>query len=138
MRPILIILFLLLIGVSAKSQSWQEGYFYDVKGNKQIGLIKLRASGGGPIQDENFIEFKENSKKASSYKLSASELSSVIIGRDSFVVAAAPRTGVWSRYELDFVKVVVDADRSDPKLYMSRAKLAVTAVAACNPALVWV
>ena len=76
-------------------------------------------SGKPVIADEAFIEYKPNDK-ANSIKISASELSSFVMGRDSFIVAVAPRMGVWSKYELDFVKVVVDAD---PKLYMFRGKV---------------
>ena len=79
----------------------------------------MKMSGKPPIGDEAFIEYKPNDK-ANSIKISASELSSFVMGRDSFIVAVAPRMGAWSKYELDFVKVVVDAD---PKLYMFRGKV---------------
>jgi len=107
MRPILIILCLMLLSITAKSQSWQPGYFYDVKGTKNPGLIRVDPRGKGPIKDEGFIEYKENAK-AESIKLSASDLRSFVAGKDSFIVAAAPRQG-WSKYDLDFVQVVVDA-----------------------------
>lgn len=122
MRPLIIILFFMLIGVSAKSQSWESGYFYDVKGNKEVGLIRYKASGNGPIKDEGFIEYKAD-KKANAMTLSASDLSSFVMGRDSFVVAAAPRSGAWSKNEIDFVLVAVDADKEDPKLYMFEGKV---------------
>ncbi len=122
MRPLLIILFFMLIGISAKSQSWEPGYFYDVKGNKEIGLIRYKASGNGPIKDEGFIEFRAD-KKANTTALSASDLSSFVMGRDSFIVAAAPRTGAWSKNEIDFVLVAVDAEKEDPKLYMFEGKV---------------
>jgi hypothetical protein len=46
MRPILIILFFMLMNISAKSQSgkWQPGHFTDIKGNKETGLIRIRAA----------------------------------------------------------------------------------------------
>jgi hypothetical protein len=113
MRSILIILFLMLAFVSAKSQGWQPGSFIDTKGNKETGLI--RRSGKQPIKDEAAIEFKDDSK-ANPYTLSASDLKAIIIGRDSFVVAAAPQTADWRNY-LDFVKVAFDDD-PDMKLYM--------------------
>src|ERR1700761_2982688 len=89
MRSILIILFCMLIAVSAKSQKWQPGSFTDIKGNKVSGLIRENPTNKGPIKDEGYIEFKDDSK-ANPYKLSASDLKSFIIGRDSFVVAHAP------------------------------------------------
>lgn len=104
MRSILIILFLLLICVTAKSQKWQNGYFYDVRGNKVAGLIRLYPSGRNPIKDEAFIQYKEFDK-ASAIKLSASDLHSFIVAKDSFVVAA---NGGWSPYELDFVRVALN------------------------------
>jgi len=115
MRSALIILSFLLVGISAKAQTWVPGAYYDVKNNKSVGLIKMKMSGAHPVPDEAFIEYKPNDK-ANSIKISASELSSFVMGRDSFIVAVAP----WSKYELDFVKVVVDAD---PKLYMFRGKV---------------
>lgn len=110
---------LLFVFEKSQAQTWQSGYYYDVKNNKTVGLIKVKMSGKHPVADEAFIEYKPNDK-ASSIKISASELSSFVMGRDSFIVAVAPRMGVWSKYELDFVKVVVDAD---PKLYMFKGKV---------------
>jgi hypothetical protein len=104
MRTILINLCFMLLFLTAKSQSWQTGRFYDVKGNLNTGLIRLGAGGKGPIKDEAFIEYKEDTK-ADPIKLSASDLRSFVAGRDSFIVAAS---GGWSAYQLDFVQVVVD------------------------------
>ena len=103
----------MLVVVSAKSQGWQPGAFIDTKGNKETGLI--RRSGKQPIKDEAAIEFK-NDSKSNPYTLSASDLKAIIIGRDSFVVAAAPQTSDWRNY-LDFVKVAFDDD-PDMKLYV--------------------
>ena len=118
MRSILVILFFMLTFISAKSQSgkWQPGHFTDIKGNIDNGLIRVNPSGRGPIKNEGFIEFKENNK-ASSFKLSASDLKSFVAGRDSFVVASAPRNGAWSKNELDFVKVELN---EDIKLYVAK------------------
>ncbi|MHB8208355.1 hypothetical protein [Mucilaginibacter sp.] len=110
---------LLFVFGKSQAQTWQPGSYYDVKNNKSVGLIKMKMSGKPVIPDEAFIEYKPNDK-ANSIKISASEISSFIMGRDSFIVAVAPRMGPWSKYELDFVKVVVDAD---PKLYMFRGKV---------------
>src|ERR1700744_4699861 len=115
MRSILIILFFMLVAVSAKSQKWQPGYFFDTKGNKETGYIWLKPSGKGPIKDEAFIEFKENNKE-NPFKLSASDLKCFVVGRDSFVVAGEPPTSNW-QYGLDFVKVELD---EDIKLYVFR------------------
>jgi len=115
MRSILIILFFTLIAVSAKSQKWQQGSFTDIKGNKVNGLINNNPSGKGPIKDEGFIEFRDN-EKSSPYKLSASDLKSFMVGRDSFVVAHAPHNETWTKQELDFVKVELD---EETKLYVA-------------------
>ncbi|HEY9000205.1 MAG TPA: hypothetical protein VIM89_02545 [Mucilaginibacter sp.] len=115
MRSILIILFCMLIAVSAKSQKWQPGSFTDIKGNKVSGLIRENPTNKGPIKDEGYIEFKDNSK-ANPYKLSASDLKSFMIGRDSFVVAHAPGNSNWSKKELDFVQVALD---EETKLYVA-------------------
>lgn len=103
----------MLIAISAKSQKWLPGFFTDIKGNKVAGLIRENPSNKGPIKDEGFIEFKDNSK-ANPYKLSASDLKFFIIGQDSFVVAHAPGNSNWSKKELDFVKVALD---EETKLY---------------------
>lgn len=105
----------MLIAVSAKSQKWQPGSFTDIKGNKVTGLIRENPTNKGPIKDEGYIEFKDNSK-ANPYKLSASDLKSFMIGRDSFVVAHAPGNSNWSKKELDFVQVALD---EETKLYVA-------------------
>ena len=104
MRSILIILFFLLVTVTAKSQKWQAGTFTDVKGTRVTGQIKLYPSGKGPIKDEAFIEFKED-PQASVIQLSASELRSFTASQDSFVVAA---NGGWSKFALDFARVALN------------------------------
>jgi hypothetical protein len=113
------IICLLFVVGKLQAQTWQPGSYYDVKNNKFNGLVSIKMSGAHPVPDEAFIEYKPNDK-ANPVKISASELSSFVMGRDSFIVAVAPRTGPWSKYELDFVKVVVDAD---PKLYMFKGKV---------------
>jgi hypothetical protein len=115
MRSILIILFFMLIAVSAKSQKWQTGAFTDIKGNRVTGFINPNPGGKGPIKDEGFIEFKDN-EKTNPYKLSASDLKSFIVDKDSFVVAHAPHNTTWSKKELDFVKVELD---EETKLYVA-------------------
>lgn len=95
------------------AQKWQPGSFTDIKGNKVIGLVRANPSGKGPIKDEGFIEFRDD-KKTNPYKLSASDLKSFIVGKDSFVVAHAPHNQTWSKKELDFVKVTLD---EETKLY---------------------
>ena len=105
----------MLIAVSAKSQKWQPGSFTDIKGNKVTGLIRENPGNKGPIKDEGYIEFKDDSK-ANPYKLSASDLKSFMIGRDSFVVAHAPGNSNWSKKELDFVQVALD---EETKLYVA-------------------
>jgi hypothetical protein len=112
MRPILIILFFMLVCVSAKSQGWQSGSFIDTKGNQETGLI--RRTNRQPVKDEAAIEFR-NDKNNQHFTISASDLKSVVIGRDSFVVAEAPQTSDWKNY-LDFVKVVFDED-DEMKIY---------------------
>jgi len=105
----------MLVAVSAKSQKWLPGSFTDIKGNKVTGLIRENPSNKGPIKDEGFIEFKDDSK-ANPYKLSASDLKSFTIGQDSFIVAHAPGNSNWSKKELDFVKVALD---EETKLYVA-------------------
>jgi len=111
MRPILSILFFSALFVSTKSfgQKWLPGHFTDSKGNVETGLIRVGGTGKGPVKDEGFIEFKEDIK-SNPFKLSASELKSFVIGRDSFVVAHAPGYETWTKNEFDFVRVVLDED----------------------------
>ncbi|HWZ05143.1 MAG TPA: hypothetical protein VNX40_16110 [Mucilaginibacter sp.] len=110
MRPILIILFFILTIVSAKSygQKWLPGHFTDVKGNIETGFIRFGA-GKAPTKGEAFIEFKEDNK-AEPFKLSASDLKSFVVARDSFVVAHAPGNETWAHNDFDFVRVVLDED----------------------------
>lgn len=105
----------MLIAVSAKSQKWQGGSFTDIKGNKMTGFIRADPPGKGPVKDEGYIEFRDD-EKTHPYKLSASELKSFTIGRDSFVVAHAPNNEMWTMKELDFVKVELN---EDTKLYVA-------------------
>ncbi len=111
MRPILIILFFSAVFVSTKSfgQKWLPGHFTDNKGNVEAGLIRIGGTGKGPVKNEGFIEFKQD-EKSSPFKLSAGELRSFVIERDSFVVAHAPGNETWARNDFDFVRVVVDED----------------------------
>lgn len=104
-----LILFLLLFIVAANTamaQKLPQGYFYDTKGNKVTGFINQYPRGKAPMKDEGFIEFKEDAK-APTIKLSASDLKSYVVGRDSFIVAATDR---WSEKILDFVRVALDTD----------------------------
>jgi len=107
----------MLMIVSAKSQSskWQPGRFTDIKGNTESGFIRANPSAKGPIKGEGFIEFRENDK-SNPFKLSASDLKSFVVAKDSFVVAHAPGNEAWAKNEFDFVKVVID---DEVKLYMS-------------------
>ncbi|HZY38701.1 MAG TPA: hypothetical protein VFE53_18710 [Mucilaginibacter sp.] len=111
MRSILSILFFSALFVSTKSfgQKWLPGHFTDNKGNVETGLIRIGGSGKGPVKDEGFIEFKEDNK-SNPFRLSAGELKSFVIGRDSFVVAHAPGNETWAKNEFDFVRVVLDED----------------------------
>src|SRR6185437_2755334 len=97
-RPLLIILFLLVGCISAQAQKWLTGHFTDVKGNKETGLIRINPSGKAPIKNEAFIEFKEDNK-TEPFKLSASDLRSFVVGKDSFVVAHAPGNETWEKRE---------------------------------------
>jgi hypothetical protein len=98
-----------LIAISAQAQKWQPGHFTDSKGNISAGFIRIDPSARGPVKNEGFIEYKQD-KAAKEVKISASALQSFVMGRDSFVVTHAPKNQFWSRYELDFVKVVVNED----------------------------
>ena len=101
----------MLMIVSAKSQSgkWLPGRFTDTKGNKETGFIRVNPSAKGPVKDEGFIEFRDDDK-TNPFRLSASEVQSFVIGRDSFVVAHAPGNSMWGKKELDFVKVAVNEE----------------------------
>jgi hypothetical protein len=108
-KQLSILCLLFLSAVCVNAQKWQPGHFTDVKGNRMSGLIRVNPSGKAPIKDEGFIEFRED-KKAEPFKLSASDLKSFVVGKDSFVVAHAPQNEAWAKNEMDFVKVVLDED----------------------------
>src|ERR1700742_3518776 len=86
----------------ANAQKWLPGHFTDIKGNVETGFIRINPSAKGPVKDEGFIEFREDSK-TNPFKLSASDLKSFVIGRDSFIVAHAPGNETWAKREIDFV-----------------------------------
>jgi hypothetical protein len=117
-RRVVLCFFYCLVAITTKTyaQKWVAGRFTDVKGNTEVGLIHI-PGGKGPVKDEAFIEFKENAK-ANPFQLSASDLQSFVIGKDSFVVAHAPKNESWTKKELDFVKVVIN---EDIKLYVTRS-----------------
>ncbi|WP_345209237.1 hypothetical protein [Mucilaginibacter gynuensis] len=102
--------------LTATAQKWQPGVFTDIKGNTETGFIRPNPSGKGPVKDEGFIEFKKD-EKMNPIKLSAGELRSFMVGKDSFVVAHAPKNESWGSKELDFVKVVLN---EEVKLYLGR------------------
>ncbi len=100
---------LMIISAKLQAQKWMPGHFTDVKGNVEAGFIRISPSAKGPIKDEGFIEFKEDDK-AAPFKLSASDLKSFVVGKDSFVVAHAPANETWAKNELDFIKVALSDD----------------------------
>jgi len=114
-RHLITLLLLSLLSISAIAQKWQEGYFYDKRGAKNSGYIKQNPSGKGPIKNEAFIEFKEY-EKDKPMKLSASDMKSYVVGRDSFVVAVS-LTDDWASEQMDFIRVAINAPL---KLYMAR------------------
>jgi hypothetical protein len=115
-KSVFIILFFLISCMTAIAQKWQPGRFTDIKGNTESGFIRVNPSAKGPIKGEGFIEFKEDNK-ANPFKLSASDLKSFVVAKDSFVVAHAPGNEAWAKNEFDFVKVEID---DEVKLYVSR------------------
>jgi hypothetical protein len=102
------------IGSSAQglSSKFQQGYYYDINGQKVDGFIRT-GTGKKLVENEGYITFKEE-EKAPKQNLSASMIHGFVIGRDSFIVARAPRVGSWSKNELDFMQVLVN---SPLKLY---------------------
>lgn len=104
-----------LLSISAVAQKWQQGYFYDKRGVKNVGYISQNPSGKGPIKNEAFIEFKEY-EKDKPIKLSASDMKSYVVGRDSFVVAVS-LTDDWASEQMDFIRVAINAPL---KLYMAK------------------
>lgn len=110
------ILLFIISTVTAYAQKWQAGSFTDTKGIRQTGFINPNPKGKGPVKEEAFIEYKLDDKM-NSIKLSAGELRSFTIGRDSFVVAHAPGNTMWAGKEFDFVRVVLN---EEIKLYTGK------------------
>jgi len=113
-RSILIILFLMLGFMPAKSQKFQPGFLIDTRGQKVEGLIRTDPPGKAPMKDEGFIVYKDG-KKGTETRFSASDIRCFVVGQDSFVVAHAPHNETWSKKELDFVRVVLN---EEVKLYL--------------------
>lgn len=112
MKTLLSVTLILFLALNAQAKmngnKFNPGYYYDINGQKVEGLINMNPSGDSPVRGEGFITFKEDSK-ATEQKLSASMIHSFVVGLDSFTVARAPRNAPWSKDELDFVRVVIDA-----------------------------
>ncbi|MBW4889306.1 hypothetical protein KXQ82_06245 [Mucilaginibacter sp. HMF5004] len=112
--------FILFFACSSNAQGltskFQQGYYYDINGQKVEGLIRT-GTGKKLVENEGYITFKEDDK-ANKQNLSASMIHGFVIGRDSFIVARAPRVGTWSKNELDFMQVMVN---SPLKLYAINA-----------------
>src|ERR1700761_7675789 len=106
----------LMLVFSAQAQKWQPGHFTDLKGNVVFGTMRVNPNSRPVIPDEGFIEFKED-EKSPPFKVSANDLRSFVMGRDSFIVAHAPKNEVWTGRQLDFVRVVLN---EDVKLYAAR------------------
>jgi hypothetical protein len=112
MKILILSAIIFLFAFTAQAQmfgaKYEQGYYYDINGQKVEGLINKNTSGKGPIANEGYIVFKETDK-AAKQNLSASMIHGFVAGVDSFVVAHAPATGAWSKYDTDFLCVVVDA-----------------------------
>jgi hypothetical protein len=115
-KRLIVLMFTIFVVSQAQAQKWLPGHFTDVKGNVETGFLRIDPSAKGPIPDEGFIEFKDDSKKGNTFKLSASDIKSFVIGKDSFVVAHAPGNETWAKKEIDFVQVVLN---EETKLYVS-------------------
>jgi hypothetical protein len=108
----LILFFAISSNAQGLSSKFQQGYYYDINGQKVDGYIRT-GTGKKLVENEGYITFKEEDK-APKQNLSASMIHGFVIGRDSFIVARAPRVGSWSKNELDFMQVLVN---SPLKLY---------------------
>ncbi len=112
MRSLFLSASILLLAASSFAQGslsskFQQGYYYDINGQKVEGYIRT-GTGKKLVENEGYITFKEEDK-APRQNLSASMVHGFVIGRDSFIVAHSPRVGNWSKNELDFVQVVVNS-----------------------------
>lgn len=120
MKTLLLSVLVLTLCINARAQKigskFLPGCYYDINGQKVNGLIRS-GTGKAPVKDEGFITFKAD-ENAEKQNLSASMIRSFVIGPDSFIVAHAPRTGPWTRNDLDFIQVVVN---SPLKLYAINA-----------------
>jgi len=117
MRLLFLFAFILFFAIGSNAQGlsskFQQGYYYDINGQKVEGYIRT-GTGKKLVENEGYITFKEEDK-APKQNLSASMIHGFVIGRDSFIVARAPRVGTWSKNELDFMQVLVN---SPLKLYV--------------------
>lgn len=109
MRRILIVLCFLCIAFVANSQTlgssdntWNEGYYYDLNGNKISGLIdRNHESGKSPVKGEDYFRFRKD-KKSDKISLSTSMVKYFVSIPDSFVVSHANPKGTV------FFKVLTD------------------------------
>ncbi|MCC8407594.1 hypothetical protein LJ707_01535 [Mucilaginibacter sp. UR6-1] len=133
----LAILLLTITTLTASAQKWQAGSFTDAKGIRQTGFINPNPKGKGPVKEEAFIEYKLDDKM-NPIKLSAGELRSFTIGRDSFVVAHAPGNTMWAGKELDFVQVVLNEEINFIPVRAQANRAALVYGRAFRAVLVWV
>ena len=108
MKPILILLAITICCQSILASSFKEGYYFTKEGKKIEGLIKFnRATFSVFGSKPSSISFEEN-ENAKAIKLRADDISSFVIGNDSFTVAYNIKiNSIQGEYAKDFAKVVV-------------------------------
>ena len=86
--------------------NYQPGYFYDSLGNKVEGLLKFKYGGGlGGKKNGDCVLLFKTDRKDKKDKYTPDEISSFVIGKDSFAVVRNFSLNAFVYYPMDFAKV---------------------------------
>lgn len=106
MKLVLTLMVLTIASQNISAKAFKEGYYYTKEGKKVQGLIKFRRASFTLFSSKpSDILFKEN-EDSKSTKFTANDISSFVIGSDSFTVVYNFKINpMKGEYKEDFVQV---------------------------------
>jgi len=108
MKLSLTLLGLIIACQSILAEPFKAGYYFDKDGKKIEGLIKFRRATFSAFGSKASSILFEESEDAKPVKLTANDISSFVIGNDSFTIVYNIKVNsVQGEYSKDFAKVVI-------------------------------
>ncbi|MGV3541233.1 MAG: hypothetical protein ACO1OQ_15565 [Rufibacter sp.] len=92
--------------VSQVQGSFLPGHYYPKEGQRQLGWVRHTFGGSWGDTPDNFIDFKSSPDAQEAVRLTVQEISSFVIGQDSFVVKQNFDINNHDHYTQDFMRVV--------------------------------